>query len=162
MTGRVLPGTISPTRPLGGDRMRDRFPILVHTILRRDDRVLLLRRARTGFLDGWYALPGGHLERGEGIRDCAVREVAEEAGVRVAPSALEPFAALAYRSDGDQGVNFLFSCRQFQGEPRLAEPALFDDLRWCRPGEFPERTVHYIEEALDVAAHREWFRDLVP
>jgi 8-oxo-dGTP pyrophosphatase MutT (NUDIX family) len=139
--------------------MRDRFPILVHTLLLRGDGILLLRRARTGFLDGWYALPGGHLERGETIRGCALRECAEEAGVRVRPDALEPLAVLAYRADEQQGVNFLFTCRQFEGEPRLAEPDLFDDLRWCRPGEFPAKTVPYIEEAIGMAERGTWFRD---
>lgn len=140
--------------------MRDRFPILVHTVLCRGDRVLLLRRAHTGFLDGWYALPGGHLERGEGIRNCAIRECAEEVGVVVRPDALEPLAALAYRTGEDQGVNFLFACRRFDGEPRIAEPDLFDDLRWCRPDAFPAQTVGYVEEALRMSVRKLWFRDV--
>jgi 8-oxo-dGTP pyrophosphatase MutT (NUDIX family) len=156
VTGRGLAGTISPTES-SESRVRDRFPILVHTVLRRDDTVLLLRRARTGFLDGWYALPGGHLEQGESVRACAIRECAEEVGVCVEPAALAPLAAFAYRSGDAQGVNFLFSCRRFEGEPRLAEPHLFDDMRWCRVDAFPPQTVGYLARALDLESRGEWF-----
>lgn len=42
-----------------------------------DGRVLLIRRADTGD----WALPGGTLEWGETLRECAKRELYEEAGV---------------------------------------------------------------------------------
>ncbi len=52
-------------------------------IARADGRVLLgLRKGAHG--SGTWALPGGHLEPGESIADCAVREVAEETGLVVA------------------------------------------------------------------------------
>src|SRR5512142_845127 len=44
---------------------------------RRDGRWLLIRRGDTG----QWALPGGTLEWGETLRDAAVRELAEEAGI---------------------------------------------------------------------------------
>ena len=39
---------------------RERFPVVVHVCLERDGCVALLKRANTGFMDGYYALPGGH------------------------------------------------------------------------------------------------------
>jgi 8-oxo-dGTP diphosphatase len=44
-----------------------------------DGQWLLVRRADTGT----WCLPGGTLEWGETVRDCLVREVAEETGARV-------------------------------------------------------------------------------
>ena len=34
------------------------IPVGVHVLLERDGRVLLMRRAGTGFFDGLYSLPG--------------------------------------------------------------------------------------------------------
>ena len=138
---------------------RDRFPILVHVVVRRGSAILLLRRARTGYLDGWYALPGGHLARGESVRDCAARELREETGLVVDAEALLPLVALPYRAGDEQGINLLFECSSFAGEPVLAEPQLFDDLRWCAPDALPARTVPYLADALRMAASGEWFRE---
>ena len=44
----------------------------VFTIVERGRRVLLLRCANTGYADGWYDLPAGHLEPHEKFTDGAV------------------------------------------------------------------------------------------
>jgi 8-oxo-dGTP diphosphatase len=141
--------------------MRDAFPVIVHTLLLRRDTVLLLRRARTGYRDGWYALPGGHLERGETIAACAIRECAEEAGVAIDPMHLRAAAVMPYRSDDQQGVDFIMVCREFRGEPRLAEPDRFDAIGFFPIDALPERTVPYVERAIGMERRGEWFFEVV-
>ncbi len=102
--------------------MRDLFPVVVHTLLWRRGAVVLLRRCDTGYLDGWYALPGGHLQRGEGIVECAVREIREETGIHVDASQVRAAAVMPYLSGEQQGIDFIMLCDDFIGEPPLAEP----------------------------------------
>ena len=49
------------------------IPTGVHVLCRREGRVLLMRRAGTGFFDGLFSLPGGHVEPGESVRAAARR-----------------------------------------------------------------------------------------
>jgi 8-oxo-dGTP diphosphatase len=44
-------------------------------------RILLMRRAGSGFADGQLGLPAGHIDLGETPTACAVREVREELGI---------------------------------------------------------------------------------
>ncbi len=137
--------------------MRDLFPVLAHTLLFRNNQVLLLRRAHTGYLDGWYALPGGHLQRGEGIVACAIRECFEETGVVLDPARVLPAAVMPYRSADQQGVDFIMACDAISGEPRLAEPDHFDDMRWFGVDALPPNAAPYIERAIALARSGDWF-----
>lgn len=56
--------------------------IVLHPDLTGTDRVLIGER-RSMHGAGQWALPGGHLENGEGWAECASRETAEESGVCV-------------------------------------------------------------------------------
>jgi ADP-ribose pyrophosphatase YjhB (NUDIX family) len=48
-----------------------------------DGRVVLLKRAQRDQAYGRWILPGGHVDRGEVIEEAALREVAEETGLKV-------------------------------------------------------------------------------
>ncbi len=137
---------------------RDRFPVVVHVLVRRGTSVALLRRAHTGFMDGYYALPGGHQQQGESVSQAARRECREELGIE--PDALAPVCVLPYRSGEHQGINFVFACSEYRGQVHIAEPELFDELIWVAPDAVPERTAEWIPVALTLVDGDGWYREL--
>ena len=140
---------------------RDTFRVVVHVLVLRGEaaaeQLFLLRRARTGFMDGYYALPGGHQERGESVSAAAIRECREEVGIT--PADLAPVAVLPYRSGRHQGLNFLFETRQYRGEPQIAEPTLFDHCCWAAPAVLPQPVAHWLPGALAWRASGGWYRE---
>jgi 8-oxo-dGTP diphosphatase len=54
----------------------------VGVIIRRRHEILLLRRAAAHGSGSW-STPGGHLDYGETLEQCAAREAAEETGVEI-------------------------------------------------------------------------------
>ena len=140
--------------------MRDLFPVLAHTLLFRNEQLLLLRRANTGYLDGWYALPGGHLQRGESVVECAIRECFEETGIVLDPERVRPAVVMPYRSEDQQGVDFIMTCNAVTAEPRLTEPERFDDLGWFPIDALPRNTAPYIERAIALVNDGGWFAEI--
>jgi len=140
---------------------RARFPVVVHVLfVRHADHgreLCLLRRANTGFMDGWFTLPGGHQEHGESLVQAAIRECIEEVGV--APDQLEPLAVLAYRSAVHQGLNFVFRCERWQGEICLAEP-VFDQILWVQAQALPLPHAPWIGDALALEQSGGWLKEL--
>ncbi len=146
----------NPTANPAARPERDGFPVVVHVKLVRGDRIFLLRRSATGFMDGYYGLPGGHQRQGESVSEAAMRECREEAGVL--PVHLEPRCVLPYISGRHQGLNFLFEAERFEGEPHIAEPDLFDDSCWATRDNLPARVTPWLLDALAMPPNR-WFRE---
>jgi len=64
-------------------RMLDNVPVLaVDGAVFKEDRILLIRR-NTEPYKGYWALPGGFLDKGETLQDGCKREVKEETGVSI-------------------------------------------------------------------------------
>lgn len=61
--------------------------IVVLSLIELDGRILLIQEAKASCAGKWF-LPGGRLEQGESLADCARREVREEAGLDVEPLGL--------------------------------------------------------------------------
>jgi 8-oxo-dGTP diphosphatase len=71
--------------------VKERFKLTpaAYVIFKKGDQVLLLKRAKTGYYDGYYSLPAGHFDGGETAKDVAVREVSEEVGLTIRPEDLK-------------------------------------------------------------------------
>ena len=127
--------------------MHAKFPVAVHLFLFRNERILLLRRCRTGYMDGHYSVPAGHLDGDETVRKAAVREAYEEIGLRIDPAELI-FAGVFHRHEDDERVDFFFQVRNWSGEPVNAEPEKCDELVWVDVTALPKNTVPYVRQAL--------------
>ena len=127
--------------------MRARFPVTVHLFFFREEQILLLRRFNTGFRDGEYSVPAGHLDGGETVMQAAIREAQEEIGVQILESDMS-FSMVMHRMEGDERVDFFVQVHQWQGEPFNAEPEKCDDLLWADLNALPANTIPYVRRAL--------------
>lgn len=131
------------------------IPTGVHVILPQAGSVLLMRRANTGFFDGLFSLPGGHVEAGESIRMAAIREMAEELDVCLTAPDLD-LVGVVHRLSDTNRIDFFLRARRWLGEPRRAEPDKCDALGWYSPAALPVNTVAYIREALGCTCAEPW------
>jgi 8-oxo-dGTP diphosphatase len=115
------------------------LPVAVFIVLVKDDKVLLTRRQNTGWYDGSYDLPSGHIDGNESLRQAVQREAAEEVGVQLDLDDAK-FVHLDHSlfEDGKEYLYIVFEVTKWQGEPRIMEPDLCDDLQWFPKNKLPE------------------------
>lgn len=127
---------------------RFKLVLSIYVILIKDGKVLLLRRANTGYEDGKYGLPSGHADGGETARAATAREALEEAGVKIDPGDLK-LTHVMHRLQNDERVDFFFTASMWEGEPKNMEPEKCDDLSWFPLDNLPDNTIPYIRQALE-------------
>ncbi len=119
-----------------------------YLLLRQEGKILLSRRFQTGYMDGFYSLPAGHVDPGESFRACAVREAMEEIGVAVRPEDLTLAHSRSRRAEDYERIDLFFVTSKWSGEIENKEPQKCDDLQFFSLDALPETVAPYIREVL--------------
>jgi 8-oxo-dGTP pyrophosphatase MutT (NUDIX family) len=125
----------------------------VTAVVCRDDEVLLARRADTG---AWTPVTGV-IDPGEEPADAAVREVEEEAAVRVVPERLVMVSVtpvVTYpNGDVSQYLDIAFRMRWLDGVPHPADGEN-TDVRWFHRDALPALSPDMAERVAAALANR--------
>ncbi|MDB5184940.1 MAG: mismatch repair protein MutT [Candidatus Saccharibacteria bacterium] len=123
--------------------------IASYVLLRRDNTIAFVLRRNTQWMDGYYSLPSGKVEKMEAFSAGAIREAKEEVGVTIAPEDLRPVLTM-HREGGDtQWVDVYFEVDKWEGEPVNAEPHVHSELAWLDLDNLPENVIPSVVVALE-------------
>ena len=128
--------------------MRAKFSATIHLFFFRKNQILLLRRFNTGYRDGEYSVPAGHLDGGETVIAAAMREASEEVGLQLDKGDLI-FSSVMHRKEDEERVDFFVQVQAWQNEPFNNESDKCDDLLWVDFNSLPENTIPYIRRAIE-------------
>jgi 8-oxo-dGTP diphosphatase len=93
----------------------------------REGKVLLIKRAYAPYQHLW-TLPGGRIEPGETIEQCAIREIAEELGLTIR----NPRPVMVQLLGRDEDFRLaVFATRDFSGQLRASDEVA--DHKWMDP-----------------------------
>lgn len=126
--------------------------VAVYLILTNDkNQILLAKRQNTGYMDGLWALPAGHLEKGETLEDAVKREAEEEIGVEpIDCQYIYTLHRIAAENIGQKDyLDFFFVASEYEGKIENKEPEKCSELNWFNLDDLPEDIVPYISLALD-------------
>lgn len=120
-----------------GGRFISRSAVFV-ALRNEKGEVLLHRRANTGYMDGRYDLPSGHVEPNETILDACVRELKEEAGIDAKTADLRLWHINQFGANNEYYYNFFFTVDTWEGIPTIMEPDKCDDMRFFAADKLPK------------------------
>lgn len=146
------------------EKERYRSLVAVYVVVINDrQEILLLRRANTGYRDGYYDMPAGHLEDSETLRQAALRELKEETGLDASEEDLV-FLELLHRFAGERVyLDVFFRAKQWEGNASIMEPSKCDHLAWFPFESLPKIVPHQVQVIQDRktnCSYREIWEDL--
>ena len=90
---------------------------------------ILLGKRKGAHGSGYYAPPGGNLEFKETVEACAIRELAEETGLKPLSLRLGPWTQDLIEEQKHY-ISLFVIIPEFEGEPQLLEPQKCDGWDW--------------------------------
>lgn len=120
-----------------------------YLFLIKENEILLQRRFQTGFEDGNYGVPAGHLDGNETTREGCAREMKEELGIEIRLEDIDIVHVMQRKATQDERFDFFMKAIKYTGEIENKEPNKCDDLRWFPIDNLPANTIDYVRTAIE-------------
>lgn len=116
--------------------MNERPKIGVGVCIVKDNKVLLGKRLNSHGSGEW-AFPGGHLEFGESLAECAQREVAEETGLVIGNIRRGPYTEDFFYEQNKHYITIVMVADYISGTPAVLEPHKCEQWQWFDLNQLP-------------------------
>lgn len=99
---------------------------------------LLLGKRINPYSENCWQFPGGHLECGETVSQCAHREVNEEVGIKISAVKHLGYTTDVFTMSGKHYVTLFVSAKFQEGDVRVVEPDKCECWGWFKCNELPQ------------------------
>jgi mutator protein MutT len=136
------------------------FYVAVHAFVVQDGKVLLSKRHHTGYRDGEYSVPAGHVDGGGTIAAAMMRELQEEIGIEL--STTPTVSHVMHRMlEHEERIDYFFSITSWKGQPINREPEKCAEISWYEFDSLPSVTIPYVRAAFMAINRGEKFSEFV-
>lgn len=109
--------------------------VVAVALIRDDGAILLTQRPEGKAMAGLWEFPGGKLEEGETPEHALVRELQEELGISVNPSALQPLTFASHTYDSFHLLMPVYTCTEWSGK---ISPQENQAMAWVMPDQLAD------------------------
>ena len=136
--------------------MKAIFKGAVHMIICKDNKILVQKRKGSKLWPGYYALPAGHIDKGENQYDALIREAQEELGIVInLKKIINSYVVLRrnyFEINGkvlEPYIDYYFEIEEYEGIPKIIEEDRCDELIWVDINNLPEPFINYEGDFLE-------------
>ena len=130
--------------------MKEMFKSAIHIIIMDNNKILLQKRKGSKLWPRYYALPVGHIDKGENQYEALIREAKEELNIEIDLDGITNSYMVLRRNffeiDGkklEPYIDYYFEISKYKGTPIIAEPNKCEELIWADINNLPEPFINY-------------------
>jgi len=119
--------------------------------MKREGKIAFVLRSNASWMNGYYGLPSGKVEKNESYVEAAIREAKEEVGVTLKTDDLQHIITIHRYESSSQAADWVdvyFEAKDWQGEPYNAEPHVHSQLAWLDPAKLPKNVIPSVSFAI--------------
>ena len=109
----------------------------VGVIITRGEQILLVKRVNSHGAGSWSP-PGGHLEFGESLEDCARRETEEETGLHITDVVFRALTNDLFVTENKHYITIWMEGRYSSGEATIQAPYEVGEIGWFAWNALPQ------------------------
>lgn len=140
---------------------RKLFRAAVYMLVKKEGKFLALRRFNTGYRDGEYTFPAGHVDDGESAIHAAVRELKEEVNLEAHEEDTKLVHVMQHKEGTHEYFDFFFEITKWNGEPKICEENKMNDLKFIDPLELSKLAIPGVKKALEEIKKQNTFSNLI-
>lgn len=129
----------------------------VGVLLWKGDCLLLGERIAANGVHDWQ-FPGGHLEAGENVLECAAREVLEETGLSIGFAEHAGFSNELFLAGQREYITLYITAAHLSGEPEVIEPDKCLSWQWFPYDQLPAPLflpiINFLKQSPDLSVFR--------
>lgn len=136
--------------------------IASYLLIKKDGKYAFVLRENTSWMNGYYGLPAGKVEKHESFTEAAIREAKEEIGIDVGPEDLKQVLSVHRYSVGNaaqEWVDAYFEVNSWRGEVTNAEPELHSAVGWFASDDLPDNLIPSVRAALESIKAGQYFAE---
>ena len=126
------------------------IPAVYLVLIRQQREILMALRSNTGYRDGFWSFPAGHLEERESPHQAMVREAKEELDIGLDASDLSLAHSMWRATPEAQGgrLDFFFTATRWTGTPVNGEPGKCARIAWWPLDRLPTPLIPEVAQAI--------------
>jgi len=121
------------------------IPAVYLFLLNDKNQILLIKRKNTGYEDGKFSVPAGHLKEDESLEGAIIREAEEEIGIDINNNV--EFIKMLHRIP-EKRLDFFYKTKRWKGKLYNKEPNKCEFVKWFDLYDLPNNIIDYVKEII--------------
>ncbi len=134
--------------------MHTKLPVAVVSIVIRNNKILLLKRKNTPWMNWYWGVPWWRLDEWESMTIWAIRELQEEVWLKINEKNINFKSIIQHKDDRWERLYFVIEVVDFLWKPINLELEKCEEIKWFALSNLPENITSQVEICLKVIQNK--------